>query len=225
MTEQTYALAEDGVYGQANGVYQDALSTIPDNELESFEWYPDESITDRYGGNTGSASIVQSNTTDGDNALSLSASSGGQYISDTTNFDLQIGRTYQFDITLTSDSAGYGDGGVFYFTQDETATESGYHARIHYGNEELQLYEVSSGSFTLLGKTSTTISGDTTYSIKFEVNSEDEHTASLIDSGSTIASLGPVTDGTHTGSSTKGLGWRVYAGGMTVDYFHPPNLL
>jgi len=33
MAEQTYALAANGVYGQANGVYQDALSTIPDSAI------------------------------------------------------------------------------------------------------------------------------------------------------------------------------------------------
>jgi hypothetical protein len=33
MTEQTYALASDGVYGQTNGVYADSLSAIPDSGL------------------------------------------------------------------------------------------------------------------------------------------------------------------------------------------------
>jgi len=36
MAEQTYALAKDGVYGQANGSYVDALDAIPDSALLHF---------------------------------------------------------------------------------------------------------------------------------------------------------------------------------------------
>jgi len=57
MAEQTYALAKDGIYGQANGAYADALSAIPDSGVTRWEWEDDSDTTtavDSWGSNAGS---------------------------------------------------------------------------------------------------------------------------------------------------------------------------
>jgi len=63
MAEQTYALAANGVYGQANGVYQDALSTIPDSGLlHNYDWSDDATTTSTVPDLAGSTDLTGSFT-------------------------------------------------------------------------------------------------------------------------------------------------------------------
>lgn len=90
MTEQTYALAKDGVYGQANGAYQDALSAIPDSGVLRYAFEDDSETTvaaDSFTGGTHTAydgtisggSFTSTNSLEG--SLSLSLDGTDDYVS------------------------------------------------------------------------------------------------------------------------------------------------
>jgi len=80
MTDQTYALTSDGVYGQSNGVYADALgAAIPDSGVS--RWTFDDADTD------------------GSTAIDVWGSYDGTINGATTGVSGQYNEAYQFDGT------------------------------------------------------------------------------------------------------------------------------
>lgn len=190
MSEQTYALAKSGVYGQKGGTYQNKLVTIIDDfEDADLSEYSSSSFT----------STTTSSVYNGSNSLQVDHDGTGANTTSTTGLNAypSQGDTFEFYTRL-----GHADHGLAFLFGVQNSS-SYYRLYAPQGWNDVLVLHLDDG--TKLASSALTSTASIWYRCKVDWDTDGTIKATLYDDTDTQVAQVSATDTTY---SSGGVGWR-----------------
>lgn len=194
-----------------NGALELATTTTIVDDFE------DGDLSEYSVGSTGYYTTTTARSQNGSYALSGgSSSTSNEYVGSTSGLNAYPSPGDTFRFWLYSDSASDTQQRTYWATQgDGSATDegSGYSVEHNSRDGSFNLYRHDSGGQTELDTVSYAVADDEWVEIEVRWGTDNTIEADLIEAGSVVASLGPVTDSNYT---SGGIGFR-YIGSTGAD--------